>query len=138
MRQTIVVFGALIISLLLLFKISKYALFLGETPIEAVLVSIAIIFFAIGYVLHKKSLQKKPNPGSGINKSNLQKTGLTKREFEVLGLIAKGFSNKEIAARLFVTESTVKTHVSNILVKLDAKRRTDALKKAKKLEIIEF
>jgi DNA-binding NarL/FixJ family response regulator len=52
---------------------------------------------------------------------------LTPREFEVLGLIAQGLHNSEIAGRLFVTERTVKFHVSSILAKLGADNRTEAV-----------
>ncbi|MTI39337.1 response regulator transcription factor [Fulvivirga lutimaris] len=55
---------------------------------------------------------------------------------EVLNVMAEGLSNVEIADKLFVSESTVKTHVSNLLSKLDAKRRTEAIKKAKEYGII--
>lgn len=51
---------------------------------------------------------------------------LTKREQEVLREIAKGRSNKEIAAELHITEQTVKTHVSNVLAKLEVDDRTQA------------
>jgi DNA-binding NarL/FixJ family response regulator len=51
---------------------------------------------------------------------------LTKRELEVLIEIAKGKSNKEIATTLFITEKTVKTHVSNVLAKLNLQDRTQA------------
>ena len=62
--------------------------------------------------------------------------GISNREYEVLLEIAKGLSNKEIANRLFISESTVKTHVSNVLIKLGAKRRTQAINIAKSLTII--
>ncbi|WP_318312157.1 response regulator transcription factor [Flagellimonas crocea] len=62
--------------------------------------------------------------------------GISKREYEVLVQISKGFSNKEIADVLFLSESTIKTHVSNLLVKLDSKRRTQAIQKAKDLHIL--
>ena len=54
----------------------------------------------------------------------------------MLQKIAEGLSNKEIAAALFLSESTIKTHVSNLLVKLDAKRRTQAIQIAKAYQII--
>ena len=50
--------------------------------------------------------------------------------------MAEGLSNQEIADALFLSESTIKTHVSNILFKLDAKRRTQAIQVAKKLKIV--
>lgn len=62
--------------------------------------------------------------------------GLSDRETEVLGLLAAGLSNKEIAARLGVSPNTVKTHVARLLEKLDAKRRTEAILKARELGIL--
>lgn len=64
--------------------------------------------------------------------------GLTPREYEVLQLIAQGLTNQEIAARLFVSLNTVKTHISNIFVKLDVERRTQALHRAKALGLIQL
>lgn len=63
-------------------------------------------------------------------------TGLSKRELEVLQLMAKGLSNNEIAENLYVSLSTIKTHVSNIYIKLDVKRRTQAVEVAKRMNII--
>ena len=54
--------------------------------------------------------------------------GVTKRELEILGLMADGLSNKEIADRIFVSENTVKTHSSRLFEKLGARRRTQAIK----------
>jgi DNA-binding NarL/FixJ family response regulator len=62
---------------------------------------------------------------------------LTKRELEVLLEIAKGKSNKEIASALYITEKTVKTHVSNVLAKLDLQDRTQAALFAVKNGLIE-
>jgi two-component system, NarL family, response regulator LiaR len=61
---------------------------------------------------------------------------LSKRELEILGLLAQGYSNQEIAAKLFVSLSTVKTHIQNLFEKLDVKRRTQAVEKAKRLHLI--
>ncbi|MBO6761492.1 MAG: response regulator transcription factor, partial [Roseivirga sp.] len=63
--------------------------------------------------------------------------GLTEREMEVLHHIAEGCSNIEIGEKLFVSENTIKTHVSNLFVKLDVKRRTQAVTRAKELRIIQ-
>lgn len=72
-----------------------------------------------------------------INQIEIEKLGISKRELDVLKLLAAGNSNEEIAAELFVSLNTVKTHVSNIFTKLDVKRRTQAVEKAKSLKIIE-
>jgi two-component system, NarL family, response regulator LiaR len=61
---------------------------------------------------------------------------LSKRELEILSLIAQGHSNQEIAAKLFVSLSTVKTHNQNLFEKLDVKRRIQAVEKAKRLNLI--
>ena len=62
--------------------------------------------------------------------------GLSKRELEVLDLLALGYSNQEIAAKLFVSLSTVKTHVSGILEKMEAKRRIQAIERAKAVGLL--
>ena len=61
---------------------------------------------------------------------------LSKRELEVLSLMAEGCSNQEIADRLFVSLSTVKTHNQNLFEKLDVKRRTQAIEMGKRLSLI--
>jgi ATP/maltotriose-dependent transcriptional regulator MalT len=66
----------------------------------------------------------------------LQKLGISKREHEVLQLMAQGLSNQEIADKLFVSLNTIKTHTSNLFLKLEASRRTEAVKKAKELRLI--
>ena len=138
MRKTILVFSALIIALLVLFQLSQYSVTSGNWKIEFVIAIIAVIFFIIGVFVNKKSLQKDPptNLPVAIDEEKILALGISKREYEILGKIHEGLSNKEIADQLFVSESTVKTHVSNLFVKLDAKRRTQAIQKAKEYEII--
>ena len=63
-------------------------------------------------------------------------TGVTRRELEILELIAAGLSNREIAERIFVSENTVKTHSSRLFEKLGARRRTQAVQLAKELGLL--
>ena len=71
-----------------------------------------------------------------LNEATLNKLGLSRRELEVLELMATGLSNQEIAAQLFVSLNTIKTHSSKVFEKLDVKRRTQAVEKAKRLSLI--
>ena len=71
-----------------------------------------------------------------LNENCLRDLGITKRELEILQLIAQGLSNREIAEKLFVSENTVKTHSSRLLDKLNAKRRTQAVQIAKEMGLI--
>jgi len=136
MKKTILVFGLLILALLLLFQFSKYAVISGNLNTEIVIALIAIVFFFVGVYLNKKSFQKSHTTSVEINHKKIADLDISKREYEVLLAISEGLSNKEIGEQLFVSESTIKTHVSNLLSKLNAKRRTQALQIAKNLNII--
>lgn len=136
MRKTILVFGLLILALLLLFQLSKYAVVFGHLNIEIAIAAIAVLFFFIGIYINKKSLYKKALPVNEINLQKIKALEITEREYEVLQGISDGLSNKEIADKLYLSESTIKTHVSNLLLKLNAKRRTQAIQIAKDLKII--
>lgn len=68
--------------------------------------------------------------------SKREELGITRRELEVLELIAQGMSNREIAGKLYVSENTVKTHSSRVLDKLGAKRRTQAVQLGKELGLL--
>lgn len=108
----------------------------GTLNIEIVIATIAIVFFFIGIYLNKKSLHKKKIQPKEIDYKKIESLELSKREYQILEEIALGLSNKEIASKLFLSESTIKTHVSNLLLKLNAKRRTQAVQIAKEINIL--
>ncbi len=97
----------------------------------------ALVFAAFGFVLSKYLFKNKPAiQSSAVDLKKLSGLGISKREYDVLKEMADGKSNQEIADQLFISESTVKTHVSNLLIKLDSKRRTEAIRKAKEVSIL--
>ncbi|MFN7115546.1 MAG: response regulator transcription factor [Saprospiraceae bacterium] len=142
MKDIVFRFGLLAGALLLLFQISKYSLFFQGINNEWKIVLFAALFLLFGYwsnrLLQKSKTQIIENQivNENYNTEALKRFGISKREHEVLQEIARGLSNQEIAAKLYISESTVKTHVSNLLIKLDAKRRTQAVSNAKKIGII--
>lgn len=136
MKKTVLVFGLLILALLLLFQFSKYTLISGDLSIEFLIAMIAIVFFFVGIFINRKSLRTPVNTSKEINHQKIKDLEISNREYEVLQKINIGLSNKEIAEQLHLSESTIKTHVSNLLVKLNAKRRTQAIQIAKAYNII--
>ncbi|MEN0007996.1 LuxR C-terminal-related transcriptional regulator [Flavobacterium nitrogenifigens] len=71
-----------------------------------------------------------------LNEAELQQRNISKRELEVLALMAQGLSNQEIAEKLFVSLNTIKTHSAKLFEKLEVKRRTQAIETAKKLQLL--
>jgi len=142
MRPIVIGFGLLILCMLILFKISEVNFTEGNVRLEVIVAIAAFIFFFVGlyfnYQSQKKNSEQKEEPNNSgiIDYDQIKKIGLTQREHDVLVKMAEGLSNQEIAQQLFLSESTVKSHVSNILFKLDAKRRTQAIQSAKKLKIV--
>jgi DNA-binding NarL/FixJ family response regulator len=137
MKKTIVIFSSLIIALLVLFQLSKFSIMRGNSSLEFIIATIAIVFFFIGiYINKKRKLPQKKLEIHEVDYVQIETLGLSRREYEVLCKLAQGHSNKEIASLLFVSESTIKTHVSNIYKKLDVKRRTQAIQKATALHIL--
>ncbi len=82
--------------------------------------------------------QQSPAPRDASLSSEAEKLGLTARELEVVRLIAQGHSNTEIAAELFVSDATVKTHINHIFSKLGARDRAQVIVKARQLGISNF
>lgn len=88
------------------------------------------------FISTKKVYKSQRTPFTKINAQKIEELEISKREYQILKEIALGLSNKEIADKLFLSESTIKTYVSNLLVKLNAKRRTQAIQIAKELHIL--
>ncbi|MEM7186513.1 MAG: LuxR C-terminal-related transcriptional regulator [Bacteroidota bacterium] len=137
MKKIILIFGALTLCVLILFRLSSYIVVSESVAVEWIIAGFAILFFVIGIFLNKRSLQKKQlATPTEIDRKMIETLGISKREYEILVKISEGCSNKEIGEALFVSESTVKSHISNLFSKLDVKRRTQALQRAKELKII--
>jgi DNA-binding NarL/FixJ family response regulator len=137
MRSIALGFGIVVACILILFQLAKFSYFTGQSRIEIWIAAISLIFFVVGVFISRRYFpSKSPAPSGIVNQKNLKQVGLSKREYEILQLINQGLSNQEIADRLFLSESTVKKHVSNIFLKLDVQRRTEAIKRAKELEIL--
>ena len=135
--------GLLIVAL----KLTEYRFLVVEHSVEIYGGLIAALFSGLGIWLGLTLTRKKPEviikevavPAAGpfvADQSRVTKLGITPRELEILGLIANGMSNREIAARLFVSENTVKTHSSRVFDKLGAKRRTQAVQFGKAAGLI--
>lgn len=143
-----ILYGISLALLLFLLKWLELRLLIINHTFEVYMGAIAVLFTGLGIWLAQKLTRPKvetvviekavyqPPTVFRLNEDELAKTGLSKRELEVLHLMAEGLSNQEIAARLFVSLNTVKTHSSNVLEKLDVKRRTQAVDKAKRLQLI--
>ncbi len=137
MKKNILTFGLLITALLILFQLSQYQLIQGDMRTEVIIAVISIVFFFLGLYFRKKwKTSGEATSNQGVNYSELKKLGISDREHEVLQELVKGFSNKEIGEKLFVSESTVKSHVSSIYSKLEVKRRPQAIIKAQELGLV--
>lgn len=140
MRRTIIIYGISMALLVGLLKLVEYKYFVREIPLEYYIGVVAILFAALGVWVGLRFTKVKVIDTAAPferNEANLAALGISKREHEVLELLSAGMSNHEIAEKLFVSTSTIKTHVSNILSKLDARRRTQAIRRAKELRIIQ-
>jgi ATP/maltotriose-dependent transcriptional regulator MalT len=128
-------------------KLIEFRFLVREHSIEIYGGLIAALFAGLGIWLGLTLTKKKevlivkevpvPAPTSfSLNEQRLKDLGITRRELEILGLIAQGLSNREIADKLFVSENTVKTHSSRLFDKLSARRRTQAVQIGKEMGLI--
>lgn len=147
MKRQILLYGLIGGILIAALKWMEYRFLVIEHSIEIYGGLVAATFAVLGIWLGLKLTGKqervviKEVPMSGgepfiPNDSKREALGITPRELEILQLIAKGMSNREIAEKLFVSENTVKTHSSRVFDKLGAKRRTQAVQLGKELRLI--
>lgn len=147
-KQTII-YGVCLAMLLFLLRWLELRYIIFENSFEIYAGAIAILFTGLGIWLAQKLIKPKINtvvveksvfitPGTDItfNEKIADQLRISKRELEVLKLMAEGLSNREIAGKLFVSLNTIKTHSSNLFEKLEAGRRTQAVEKAKRLGLI--
>ena len=140
-----ILYGASLAALLLLMRYLEIKFLIYKNSIDIYIGFIALIFTSLGVWLAMKLttpkvktiiIEKEIVVPTEIDTNMIEKVGISKRELEILNLMSKGKSNQEICDELFISLSTVKTHVSNILIKLDAKRRTQAIEIAKSKRLI--
>ena len=139
MRKTILLYGIALAALTGILKFIEYRFIIRDLSLEFYLGAAAVLFTGLGVWVGLRLTRRKvviASPDFRLNEPELQRLGISKREYEVLELIAQGLSNQEIAERLFVSLSTVKTHSSNLFMKLDARRRTQAIHRAKELGLL--
>lgn len=140
MKRTIILYSLALAALIFILKYIEYSYIVRDLSLEIYIGAIALFFTALGIWAGLKLTRKKTliitNPAFQFDQSRLDSLGISKREYEVLELMAKGFSNQEIADKLFVSLNTIKTHASNLFLKLAVGRRTQAIQKAKELQLL--
>ncbi|MBS1554025.1 MAG: DNA-binding response regulator [Bacteroidetes bacterium] len=141
MRKTIVAYAVALAALIWLLKWLEFRFMVRDLSLEIYLTILAVFFTVLGIwaglnLTRKKIVTITLGPDFILNEFELNKLGISKREHEVLEWMAKGLSNQEIADKLFVSLNTVKTHTSNLFLKLEVSRRTQAIQKAKQLRLI--
>ena len=146
MKKHILIYGFCGGLLIVALKFIEYRFLVVEHSVEIYGGLVAAVFAGLGIWLglkltkNKETVVVKEIPVASqpfaVNEARLRELGITRREREILELIATGLSNREIAAKLFVSENTVKTHSSRLFDKLSAKRRTQAVQIGKELGLI--
>ena len=147
-HRHVLLYGFCLALLLFFMRWLELRFIILDHSFEVYIGTIALIFTALGIWLGLRLTRPKTrtiivekevatgNPGFVVDETQLVKSALTRRELEVLQLMADGLSNQEIASRLFVSLSTVKTHAARLFEKMEVQRRTQAVQKAKNLRII--
>lgn len=138
MRKQTLLYGVGLAALLILLKYFEYNYFVKSFTQEAYIGLIAVFFMGFGvwatlkWVKHTKKNEKIVKSSQELQLS----LEISDREMQVLIGMMKGASNKEIGEKLFLSESTIKTHSSNLFSKLNVNRRTQAVQQARELGLI--
>jgi NarL family two-component system response regulator LiaR len=154
-KKTVMLYGILGGILIAVLKLVEYRYLVLEHSLEIYGGIVALIFSALGIwlglkltrtretvVVHEVPVRvevRVPVPVAApfaCNDAQREQLGITPRELEILEAMAAGHSNREIAERLFVSENTVKTHAARLFAKLSARRRTQAVQRAKEAGLI--
>ena len=148
MRRHVLFWGLLGGALIALLKLIEYRWLVVEHAAEIYSGLVAAVFAVLGIWLGRRLTRRvvetvvvrepAPPPAAGFvrDEARLAALAITPRELQILEAIAAGLSNKEIGARLHVSENTVKTHSSRVFDKLGARRRTEAVRLAREQRLI--
>ena len=139
MKKTIFIYGFGFAALIFIMKVIEYRFWVRDLSLELYVGTVAVFFVVLGVWIGLRLTRKNVNitsPEFQLNQAELDRLGISKREYEVLELMAQGLSNQEIADKLFLSLNTIKTHSSNLFFKLEVNRRTQAIQKAKKNQLI--
>ena len=139
MWKPIALYGALLAAGTLALQALEYQLLARTHTGELYIFWVAAGFLAVGVAVGMRLVARSGRPAAEPGDGNPQaqaSLGISPRELTVLHELAAGFSNKEIAARLNVSPHTVKTHVTHLFEKLGARRRTEAIRKARELGLV--
>lgn len=142
--KQVILYGVLLGVVAAAMELLKFNLIVVENTFEVYALLVALLFGGVGIWVGVKLFTKNKQlivvEGGGtpglVDEEKIKELGISKREYEVLELIARGHTNQEVAELLFVSPNTVKTHLANIFAKLDVNRRTQAIQRAKDLNIL--
>jgi DNA-binding NarL/FixJ family response regulator len=135
--RIVLVYGAILAAASLGLEWLQYRYLVRTYSFEVYVALVALAFLGIGVWAGARLFRRAPSTAPFEPNTRVQQTlGISERELEVLELLAAGRSNKEIASRLGVSPNTIKTHVANLYGKLDVKRRTEAIRRARELGML--
>jgi DNA-binding CsgD family transcriptional regulator len=136
MGKRVLGYGALLAAGTLALSWLDYQRLARTQSMEIYLFLVALGFLMLGVVVGVRAFARPAAKPFDGNPKAAAALGLSERELQVLAELAAGHANKEIATRLHVSPNTVKTHVARLFEKLEARRRTEAIRKARELGLV--